>query len=102
LKDADLINLAILKLPWKAENREYLTDYVASHGKMTPEIQAQLVKSCKDTGPAWETAALGELKKLDQKQSSMHFAGAGSKRKFEARVTAMKGLQEKGNCYLQS
>jgi len=102
IKDADLINVAVLKLPWKTENREYLTDYVASHGKMTPEIHAQLIKSCKDTGAAWEAAALGELKSLDQKQSKMHFAGAGSKRKFEARVAALKVLQEKGNCYLQS
>ncbi|MGZ3721550.1 MAG: tetratricopeptide repeat protein [Bdellovibrionales bacterium] len=102
LKDADLITVAILKLPWKKENREFLTDYLASHGKSTPAIQAELVKSCHDTGPAWQAAALGELRRLDQKQSAMHFAGAGSKRKFEARAAALKALQEKGNCYLQS
>jgi hypothetical protein len=102
LKDSDLINVATLKLPWKKENHEFLADYLASHGKATPAIRAELIKSCHDTGPAWQATALEELKRLDQKQSSMHFYGAGSKRKLEARVAALKALQEKGNCYLQS
>lgn len=101
LKDADLINLATLKLPWKKENREFLTDYLASHGKGSAEITAQLIKTCHDTGPAWEAAALGELRKLDQKQASIHFAGKNSKAKFNRRVAALKTLQEKVNCYLE-
>src|SRR5581483_10142710 len=94
-KDADLLNAGLLKLPWKKENREYLTDYLASHGKGNATIQAKLVKSCHDTGPAWEKAATDELRKMDQKQRSMHFAGNGSKKKFEARVAALKALMDK-------
>jgi hypothetical protein len=101
-KDADLINVSILKLPWKKENHEFLTDYLASHGKTNAAIQAELVKSCHDTGPAWEKAAVEELRRLDQKQKAMHFVGNGSKKKFEVRVAALKGLMDKGACYLQS
>ena len=102
LKDADLIGIATLKLPWKKENREYLTDYIAQLGKATPEIHTQLVKTCHDTGPAWRKLALEELRRLDAKQSQIHFAGKASKMKFEMRVKGMKDLMERGNCYLQS
>lgn len=101
-RDAELLNLSVLKLAWKKENREYLMDYLASHGKSTPEIQALLIKSCRDTGPAWRASALDELRRLDAKQQQIHFAGKGSKKKFEARVAGLKTLMERGNCYLQS
>lgn len=101
-KDADLLNVALLKLPWKKENREFLTDYLANHGKGNKAIQAELVKTCHDTGPAWEKASIDELKRLDGKQKAIHFAGNGSKRKFEIRVAALKTLVDKGGCYLES
>lgn len=101
-RDADLVNLGFLKLPWKQENRDYLMDSLVLNGKANADIQAQLVKSCRDTGSAWEKLALSELRKMDDKQKQIHFAGNGSKRKFEVRVASLKALGEKGNCYLQS
>jgi hypothetical protein len=101
-KDADLLNAGLLKLSWKQENRDYLMDHLTDIGKGNADIQAQLVKQCRDTGPAWEKIAVGELRKIDDKQKQLHFEGKNSKRKFEGRVAALKGLMERGNCYLQS
>jgi hypothetical protein len=102
LLDAEMINVATLKLPWSKENREYLSDLLVSRGKGTPDMQAQLVKMCRDTGPGWRKVTLVELRKLDDKQKAIHFAGNGSKRKFEARVSALKALGDKANCYMES
>ena len=45
---------------------------------------------------------MSELRRLDGKQRQMHFAGNGSKKKFQGRVAALKTLLDRGNCYLQS
>jgi hypothetical protein len=102
LKDANLITKKELALQWKPENRSYLIEYLASHGKGDASIQAQLVQSCRSLGPAWENAAMSELTRLDDKQKKIHFLGGGSKKKFENRVAGLNALVAKGDCYMQS
>jgi len=102
LRDTSLIDASTLKLPWKKENKDFLTDYVAGMGKGNAELRTQLAKSCRDLGPTWRHVSLDELKRLDANQSQIHFAGKASKRKFELRVAGLKTLLDRGSCYLQS
>ena len=102
LKDADLLEPSILSLKWKTENRDFLTDMLVEKGRDKGELRKTLSRLCRDTGPAWKSVALEELKALDQKQAKTHFAGAGSKRKFEKRVAEMKDLVTRANCYMES
>lgn len=102
LKDSQLIDAGTLKLAWKKENREILMNQLVVEGKAPAEIQKQLINSCSDSGAGWEKLALAELRRLDSKQSAIHFAGKSSEMKFKMRVAAMKTLMDKGNCYLQS
>ena len=102
LKDADLLQLPLLKLRWKPVNRDYIVDVLVQKGVAGADLQNQLLKTCHDTGPAWRKATMQELARLDEKQAAIHFAGKNSKRLFTSRTAALKILGERANCYLQS
>ncbi len=102
LKEANLVEAATLNLAWKRENREYLADHLVSQNKAPVAIKNQVAATCRDTGPGWESLSVAELNKLDEAQAKIHFAGRGSKRKFELRVAALKKLMDRGSCYLEN
>jgi hypothetical protein len=102
LKDAKLLGTPALKLPWRADNRDFITDYIVNQGAGTPDLTRQLAKTCRDTGPAWRKTAWHELNQLNSQQGKLQFYGKGSERKFKARVAALKALNDRANCYLEA
>lgn len=100
LTEAELLHPNMLALAWKKSNREKLVGLLEANNKGNAESHKLLAASCTDLGPAWQKMALAELRRLDEQQRKIHFTGKNSKQRFQARVSALKQLVDRGGCYL--
>ncbi len=92
LKDAKLIGLESLDLPWSEANRLRIANQLELEGKGNERTKKELLASTKAAGVAWSRHVLDELSKLDAAQRKISFYGRQGQAKFKQRLKAMGTL----------
>lgn len=89
-KEANLIDLASLKLPWSQPTKLQIAEMLEAKGQGNVQTKKMLVDSEAFVGVQWSKLVLEKLAKLDETQRKQKFYGAGSQRKFENRLAKLK------------
>lgn len=98
LRDAGLINETALTLAWSEDLKMKIASdiYEKSHSSTA---KGMLAKYCGPAGAGWERVKLEDMRELNARQAKIKFTGARSKTKFEERVSLLKTLGQKANCF---
>ena len=102
LKDAGFLSNSALRYPWKKETKVRLANDLELAGKGTTETKEILLSSENEVGPFWKKLVFAKLRVLDAEQKKKNFYGKASKRRFEARMAAIKKLDTEANRWLNA
>ena len=79
----------MLRLPWSSEMKLKLSAYYVDQGFEDAQARKLAISSQLETGAAWVSHNITNLKKFDEKQRSIKFYGANSRALYQRRMNAI-------------
>jgi len=101
LRDAKLLSVSSLDLPWSLKARLRVANYLEESKLGNPRIRKLLLDSKEFAGAAWSDLVMANLEVDFEKQSKISFYGVGGQKKFERRLEALKIATAKAESYFQ-
>lgn len=93
-RDARILQVSWVKMGWSEAFHVRVAEALESNGKGSPETKKIILAQPSSTGDAWNRYVLQEAQALYAVQSKIHFHRRDSQRQFQARVAALKKLND--------